>query len=84
MLLVVFIMLAVTGLILIWAKGTNLRFIAHGTHSIAALLAIIFVMGHMYLGALANPGASRNIFEGRIGALREKDEPVRKARGPKH
>ena len=84
MLLGVFVVLAVTRLILIWAKNTNLRLIAHGTHSIVALIGVIVVVGDIYLGALANPRASKNIFAGRIAALRQKDNSVRKTHAPKN
>lgn len=69
------VILGITGIIIIWAKDSNLRLIAHPIHNIAAFIGIITVVVHAYLGSLANPGTLRGIFEGNILSSLGKETP---------
>jgi len=66
LLLLLVVGLAATGLLLVFSGDSNLRLIAHGVHEVAAFIAMLIVIVHVYLGVLANPGTLRGIFEGRV------------------
>lgn len=76
-LLLMVAILGTTGLIMVFAEDSNLRLIGHTIHAIAAFVAIITVMVHIYLGVVANPGTLSGIFEGKVSrAWAKKHHPL--------
>ncbi|MFP4056240.1 MAG: cytochrome b/b6 domain-containing protein [Candidatus Brocadiia bacterium] len=58
--------LAVTGWMIMYELKTQHHVLAYTLHELCAYLMVLFILGHAYLGTLANPGTLRAIFEGKV------------------
>ena len=76
------IFMGITGITALFTGDENVLAAVHCLHVIGALVFILMVLAHVYLGLLANPGTMRGMFEGKVtSAWARKHHPLWKPKG---